>query len=77
MKQLVPVYDTLQETLANTWPMLILFIAIVVIIRISKKIINHERFIFYKELYNLLFIIYLLLVRLALLTPSVYLSITY
>ena len=61
MKQLVPVYDTLQVTLLNTWPMLTLFIAIMVILRITKIIINKEKFIFYKEFYNLLFVIYLLL----------------
>lgn len=70
MKQLVPVYDTLQVTLSNTWPMLTLFIAIVVIIRISRKIINHENFIFYKELYNLLFVIYLLLLYYLLLSTD-------
>ncbi len=70
MKQLVPVYDTLQVTLSNTWPMLTLFIAIVVIIRISRKIINKEKFIFYKELYNLLFIIYLLLLYYLLLSTE-------
>ena len=70
MKQLVPVYDTVSSTLSNTWPMLTLFIAIVVIIRISRKLINHEKFIFYKEFYNLLFIIYLLLLYYLLLSTD-------
>ena len=70
MKQLVPVYDTVSSTLSNTWPMLTLFIAIVVIIRLSRKLINHEKFIFYKEFYNLLFIIYLLLLYYLLLSTD-------
>ena len=70
MKQLVPVYDTVTSTLSNTWPMLTLFIAIVVIIRLSRKLINHEKFIFYKEFYNLLFIIYLLLLYYLLLSTD-------
>lgn len=70
MKQLVPVYDTLQVTLLNTWPMLTLFIAIMVILRITKIIINKEKFIFYKEFYNLLFVIYLLLLYYLLLSTD-------
>ena len=70
MKQLVPVYDTLQETLLNTWPMLTLFITIMVILRITKIIINKEKFIFYKEFYNLLFVIYLLLLYYLLLSTD-------
>jgi glycopeptide antibiotics resistance protein len=50
--------------------MLTLFIAIVVIIRLSRKLINHEKFIFYKEFYNLLFIIYLLLLYYLLLSTD-------
>lgn len=70
MKQLVPVYDTLYMTLLNTWPMLTLFIAIMVILRITKIIINKEKFIFYKEFYNLLFVIYLLLLYYLLLSTD-------
>ena len=61
MKQLVPVYDTLYTTLLSTWPMIILFVVIMMILRISRIINNHEKFVFYRESYNLLFIIYLLL----------------
>ena len=70
MKQLVPVYDTLYITLLNTWPMLTLFIAIMVILRITKIIINKEKFVFYKEFYNLLFVIYLLLLYYLLLSTD-------
>lgn len=61
MKQLIPVYDTLYATLLSTWPMITLFVAIMVILRLSRIIINHDKLIFYREFYNLLFIIYLLL----------------
>lgn len=70
MKSLLPVYETLYETLLSTWPMLTLFIAIMVILRLTKIFINHERFIFYKEFYNLLFVIYLLLLYYLLLSTE-------
>lgn len=70
MKNLIPVYDTLYTTLLSTWPMITLFVAIVVILRITRIIINHEKFIFYKEFYNLLFIIYLLLLYYLLLSTE-------
>lgn len=70
MKQLVPVYNTLYDTLQSTWPMITLFVVIMVIFRISRIINNHERFIFYKEFYNLLFIIYLLLLYYLLLSTD-------
>lgn len=70
MRQLVPVYDTLYETLLSTWPMITLFVAIMAILRISRIIINHEKFVFYREFYNLLFIIYLLLLYYLLLSTD-------
>lgn len=70
MRQLVPVYDTVYSTLLSTWPMLTLFIVIMVILRISRIVLNHEKFIFYKEFYNLLFIIYLLLLYYLLLSTE-------
>lgn len=70
MKNLIPVYDTLYTTLLSTWPMITLFVVIVVILRITRIIINHEKFIFYKEFYNLLFIIYLLLLYYLLLSTE-------
>ena len=61
MKQLVPVYDTVTSTLSNTWPMLTLFIVIMTVLKLSRVFINNDKFVFYKEFYNLLFIIYILL----------------
>ena len=70
MKQLIPVYDTLYATLLSTWPMITLFVAIMVILRLSRIIINHDKLIFYREFYNLLFIIYLLLLYYLLLSTE-------
>lgn len=70
MKQLIPVYDTLYATLLSTWPMITLFVAIMVILRLSRIIINHDKLIFYREFYNLLFIIYLLLLYYLLLSTD-------
>ena len=70
MRQLVPVYDTLYATLQSTWPMITLFVAIMAILRISRIIINHEKFVFYREFYNLLFIVYLLLLYYLLLSTD-------
>ena len=70
MKTLLPVYDTLYETLLSTWPMIMLFVAIMAILRLTRIFINHERFIFYKEFYNLLFVIYLLLLYYLLLSTE-------
>lgn len=61
MQNLTPFYETLYNTLSNTWPMLTLFIAIITILKLTRVFINNDKFIFYKEFYNLLFIIYILL----------------
>ena len=61
MQNLTPFYETLYNTLNNTWPMLTLFIAIMTILKLTRVFINNDKFIFYKEFYNLLFIIYILL----------------
>ena len=70
MKQLVPVYDAIYTTLMSTWPMIALFVVIMAILRIFRIIIKHERFLFYRELYNLFFIIYLLLLYYLLLSTE-------
>lgn len=61
MKNLTPFYETLYNTINNTWPMLALFIAIITILKLTRVFINNDKFIFYKEFYNLLFMIYILL----------------
>lgn len=61
MSRLSPFYDTFYEAINKMWPMLSLFIVVLGIIRITRIIINHEKFIFYKEFYSLLAIVYILL----------------
>ena len=61
MNKLSPFYETFYEAINKIWPMLSLFVVIIGVIRITRIIINHEKFIFYKEFYNLLAIVYILL----------------
>jgi glycopeptide antibiotics resistance protein len=61
MPNLDPFYDTFLWVLKSTWPMLVLFIVILIILRITKIIINKERLVFYTDFYRLLFILYILL----------------
>jgi len=53
-------FSTFYNTLEKIWPMLLLFFAIVTILRISNIIMNHEHTVFYKEFYNIVFLFYLL-----------------
>ena len=61
MTSLKPFFETLRTTLVASWPMLTLFIVILVVMRISHIIINKEKITFYKEFYDLLTTIYILL----------------
>ncbi len=61
MTSLKPFFETLRTTLVASWPMLTLFIVILAVMRISQIIINKEKITFYKEFYDLLTIIYILL----------------
>lgn len=61
MNTLSPFFETLRTTLTNSWPMLTLFVVILAVIKISQIIINKEKIVFYKEFYDLLMIIYILL----------------
>lgn len=53
--------ETVQNAVNNTWPMLIIFVVIISTIRVTYLSIHKEKFIFYKEFLNLIFIIYVLL----------------
>lgn len=55
------ILDTLTNAIVNVWPMLVIFLIVLVTIRLSYIKINHEKFVFYKEFLNLIFIIYVLL----------------
>lgn len=70
MSNLSPFYDTFYWAINSTWPMLTLFIAIILVLKITKVIINNDKFTFYKEFYNLLFIIYVLLLYFLLLSTE-------
>ena len=53
--------NTALGAINNTWPMLIIFVVIISTIRITYLSIHKEKFVFYKEFLNLVFIIYVLL----------------
>lgn len=70
MPNLDPIYDTFDWVIQHTWPMLVLFIVILIVLRITKIFINHEHMVFYKDFYQLLFIIYILLLYYMLLSTE-------
>ncbi len=51
----------LTETLFNIWPMLTIFLVVMIAMRFTYIRVNHEKFIFYKEFMNLIFIVYAML----------------
>ena len=51
----------LTNTLNAIWPMLVIFFVVLVMMRFTYLKVNHEKFIFYKEFMNLLFIFYAML----------------
>ena len=53
--------NTALNAMNDTWPMLVIFVVIISTIRITYLHIHNEKFVFYKEFLNLLFIIYVLL----------------
>ena len=61
MSRLSPFFETFYEAINRIWPMLSLFIVIIGLLRLTRLIINHEKFVFYKEFYSLLAIVYILL----------------
>ena len=50
------------SSIMDIWPMLTIFIVVLVTIRVMSLHIGHEKFVFYKEFINLAFIIYALLI---------------
>ena len=55
------VLDTLTDAIIDVWPMLVIFLIVLVTIRVSYIRINNEKFVFYREFSNLVFFIYILL----------------
>lgn len=52
---------TISKAVENMWPMLVIFMVVLITIRIAYLKTNKKEFIFYKEVLSLIFIIYLLL----------------
>lgn len=57
---LTPLSNTLKGVVDFTWPMIIISVVIIISLRITYLIKNKERFVLYKELLALSFIIYIL-----------------
>ncbi len=63
------ILNLLTNAIAKIWPMLTIFLVVIIAIRISYLRINHEKFSFYKEFWDLMFVVYVL-VLFQLLTDS-------
>ena len=53
--------NTLNETLNSVWPMLTIFLVVIISVRIAYILNNKEKFVFYKEFMTLVFVIYALM----------------
>ncbi len=51
----------LENAIRDIWPMLTIFLVVIILIRVMYLHNSHEKFVFYKEFLNLIFIIYALL----------------
>ncbi len=49
------------NAIQDIWPMLTIFLVVIIAIRISYLRINHEKFVFYHEFLNLIFVVYVLI----------------
>lgn len=55
------ILNLLTNAIAKIWPMLTIFLVVIIAIRISYLRINHEKFTFYREFWNLIFVVYVLI----------------
>ena len=55
------ILNLLTNAIAKIWPMLAIFLVVIIAIRISYLRINHEKFTFYHEFWNLIFVVYVLI----------------
>lgn len=53
--------ETLQNAIRNNWPMLFIFTIVIVTIRVVYLVVHKEKFVLYKELFMLAFLIYSML----------------
>ena len=70
MGNLSPFHSTLKWALESTWPMLTLFLVIIMISRITYIVINKEKVVLYKDIFILLSILYLLMLYFMLLSTD-------
>lgn len=54
-------WTLLENTLKQIWPMLTIFLVVIISIRLTSIRVNNEKFVFYREFLNLIFVIYALL----------------
>ena len=57
---ITPLDNTIKNIMSFTWPMVIISVLIISSLRIAHIIKNNEKFIFYKEVFSLLFLVYIL-----------------
>lgn len=55
------IVDTLTNTLKDVWPMIVIFLVVIIAIRATYIRVNHEKLVFYREFWNLVFVLYALL----------------
>jgi len=60
MMMLNPISNTLKGVVNFTWPMIVISVVVLISLRLTDLIKNKKRFILYKELLSLCFIIYIL-----------------
>ena len=55
------VLDIFSKTLNSVWPMIAVFLCVVIVVRLAYILVNHKKITLYKEIFGLIFIIYILL----------------
>lgn len=55
------IWNVANKTIGNIWPMLVIFLVVIVTTRITYLMTHKEKFCFYKEFWTLFFICYILL----------------
>lgn len=55
------VVNIFTKTLNSVWPMIAIFLCVVIVVRLCYLISNHKKITIYKEVFGLIFIIYILL----------------
>ncbi len=55
------ILKVINSILSDIWPMLIIFLVVIISVRLASLKNNKERFVFYKEFWDLVFIVYILI----------------